>query len=607
MDDQGDGLRQRVEAILPYVISPAQYTGGEVNSIRKDPEAVEVSFCLAFPDTYALGMSHLGLKILYDILNRAEGVAAERVYCPWPDMAAKMREAGVPLYSLESFRPVREFDVLGFSLQYELTFTNVLMMLELAGIPASSARRGEGDPLVIAGGCGAFNPEPLAEFVDAFVLGDGEDAVVEIAGLVRCTRGMPRAERLLALAREVEGVYVPRFYEVSYAGNGTVAAITPAAEGVPEHVTRRVVRDLDAAPYPTAPVVPFVETVHDRYAVEIMRGCAHACRFCQASVNYRPRRERTVERIAGLVREGIRRTGYDEVGLASLSTGDYSRLAELTGRLTAELAPQGVSLSLPSLHVDALLRDVPRKVAGVRRGGLTIAPECASDRMRRSINKPMKNDDLYAAVGAAYEAGWETVKLYFMIGLPGETDEEARRIADMANEVCFLRKRTGKGPAKVNLSVASFVPKPHTPFQWEAMASREELARRRQIVASGLRSRRIRASFHDVEVSVLECVFSRGDRRLGRALAEARARGCAFDAWTEQFKPEAWREAFAASGLDEEFYTRARGTDETLPWSHIDGGASAEQLARERDRAREALREEMAPQERQEEASERQP
>jgi len=586
----------RIDAILPHVQTPGQYTGAEVNFVRKPAEEADVSFCLAFPDTYALGMSHIGLKILYEVLNRGEGVAAERVYAPWVDMAERMRAGDIPLYSLESFRPVREFDVLGFSLQYELTFTNVLAMLELAGIPVVASERSDSDPLVIAGGPGAFNPEPLADFIDAFVIGDGEEAVLEIAEFVRRTKGTPRAERLRELARSVEGVYVPSLYSVRYNPDNTVAGVEPVGEGVPERVKRRVVRDLDAAAYPTKPVVPYVETVHDRYAVEVMRGCVNRCRFCHAGVNYRPRRTRSMDTIVGLATEGVKATGYDEVGLLSLSTSDYPNFGELVKRLSAELNPQGVSLSVPSLRVDSLLKDIPANVKGVRRSGLTVAPECASDRLRRAIAKPIVNADLYAGMRAAYEAGWETVKLYFMIGLPGEAEADVRGIAEMANEVCYLRKRVKKSPAKVNLSVATFVPKAHTPFQWEAMATRDEVLAHRKVIRDGLRSRRIRASFHDLDMSMLEGVFSRGDRRLGKALLEARKRGCCFDAWSEGLKTGSWAEAFGAAGLDPEWYShRKRGDDEILPWGHIDGGATTDALARERDRAREALAEETEP------------
>jgi radical SAM family uncharacterized protein len=581
-------LRSRVEALLPFVRTPGQYVGREVNAVVKDPGATAVSFCLAFPETYELGMSHVGLKILYEALNRRDDVRAERCFAPWVDMAQAMRERGVPLWSLESFTPVREFDCVGFSLQYELLYTNVLAMLELAGIPVLSADRGDDDPVVIAGGPGAYNPEPTADFFDAFVIGDGEDAVVDIADVLARTKGALRIDRLAALAA-VEGVYVPRFYEVSYHDDGRVASVTPNRDGVPERVSRRVVRDLDAAPYPVAPPVPFVETVHDRYAIEIMRGCVNACRFCQASVNYRPRRERSLERILELAKEGVKRTGFDEVGLLSLSSADYSSFGELAARLSAELGENGVSLSLPSLRIDSLLRDVPKAVRGPRKSGMTIAPECASDRLRAVIAKPLQNADLYAAVKSAYEEGWETVKLYFMVGLPGETDEDVRGIAEMANEVCHMRKRMGKSPAKVNLSISTFVPKAHTPFQWEAMTSRDEVLRRQDIVKKGLRGSRIKASFHDIETTMIEGVFSRGDRRLSKALLEARARGCVFDAWSEHFKPDVWREAFGVAGIDPDAYAaRQRADDEVLPWSHIDGGATVAHLAKSRDAARAA-------------------
>ena len=584
-------LRSRVEEILPFVRTPGQYVGRELNAIVKDPASTTVSFCLAFPETYELGMSHVGLKILYEVLNRRDDVRAERCFAPWVDMAAQMREKDVPLWSLETYTPVRAFDCVGFSLQYELLYSNVLAMLELARIPVSSADRTDDDPIVIAGGPGAYNPEPTAEFFDAFVIGDGEEAVLDIADVLAESRGAPRADRLLRLA-SVGGVYVPRFYDVSYGDGGRVASVRPNRDGVPERVEKRVVRDLDSAPYPVAPVVPFVETVHDRYAIEIMRGCVNACRFCQATVNYRPRRERSLEKIIELAREGVKRTGFDEVGLLSLSSADYSRFGELARRLSDELGEGGVSLSLPSLRIDSLLKDVPRAVRGPRRSGMTIAPECASDRLRAVIAKPILNADLYATVKAAYEEGWETVKLYFMIGLPGETDEDVRGIAEMANEVCYLRKRLGKSPAKVNLSVSTFVPKAHTPFQWEAMASREEIARRQEIVKKGLRGGRIKASFHDVETTMLEGAFSRGDRRLAKVLRGARARGCVFDAWSEHLKPEVWREAFAAVGIDADAYAaRARDDDEVLPWSHIDGGATPAYLAKQRDAARAAVAE----------------
>lgn len=592
VDNTMEDIRSRIEAILPHVRTPGQYIGGEINSIRKDLSSVAVKVCLVFPEVYSVGMSHIGLKILYEVLNRRPDIAAERAFAPWVDLARFLKERNIPLYSLENFCPLREFDIIGFSLQYELLYTNVLMILELAGLPVRSSERRDADPLVIAGGPGAFSPEPLADFIDAFVLGDGEDVIIELADFVKATKGMPRPQRLLEMARSIKGVYVPSLYEVAYNSDGTVARIRPLHEGVPERIERRIVHDLDASIYPTAPVVPFVETIHDRYAVEIMRGCTNKCRFCQAGVNYRPRRERSVEKILELAREGIRNTGYDELALASLSTSDYSRFSELMRRLNEEFTPMGVSLSVPSLRADSLLKDVPPSVNEVRKSGLTIAPECASDRLRRAIAKPIKNADLYAGVKAAYDEGWETVKLYFMIGLPGETDSDVQAIAEMANEVCFLRKRSGRAPAKVNVSVSTFVPKAHTPFQWEVLIPREEILRRQALIKKGLKSARIKVSFHDPDVSELEAVFSRGDRRLGKVLLEARARGCAFDAWTEQFKASAWREAFAASGLDPDFYARRiRSTDELLPWAHLDGGASQDFLLRELKNARAALAE----------------
>lgn len=586
-------LRTELARILPHVRTPAQYIGREIGAVRKDPSEVEVSFCLAFPDTYSVGMSHVGLRILYEVINREEGLAAERLFAPWPDMGRMLRERKLPLCSLESTRPAGDFDVLGFSLQYELTYTNVLYMLELAGIPLLAAerarleKRGQRTPLVIGGGPCAYNPEPVAEFFDAFVIGDGEEAVLEIAAFLKEAR-RARADRgsILRGLAGIEGLYVPSLYEAVHGPDGILDELAPIAPEAPARVQRRVVRDLDSAPFPTAPVVPYVETVHDRYTIEIMRGCVHRCRFCQAGVNYRPRRERSVDKILQLARDGVRNTGYDEVGLASLSTGDYSRFRELLGRMVDEFEPKGVSLSVPSLRVDKLLREVPRAVSAVRRSGLTFAPECATERLRRVVNKPIENSDLMEAAKSAFEAGWEAVKLYFMIGLPGERDEDVRGIAAMAGDICFMRRRMGKREAKVNLSVASFVPRPHTPFQWEAMVVPEELRRRQGLVRSGLGSRRIRARFHDVESSVLEAALARGDRRLSRAVLEAYRRGCVFDAWGEWFRPEAWREAFGTCRLDPSFYAhRERGEDELLPWAHIEGGAQGEALLRERKKA----------------------
>lgn len=577
-------------AALARVAKPARYTGREWNSVRKDHREVDATFALAFPDVYEVGMSHLGLKILHHILSRRPDTAAERVYAPWPDMEAELRAAAIPLHTLESFRPVRDFDVVGFTLQYELSYTNILNMLDLAGIPLLAAERGEGDPVVIAGGPCAFNAEPLADFIDFFVLGESEEAVDDVADAVVAWKraGRPGGRRgLLERAAAIAGVYVPAFYEASYNADGTLAAVTPNSEAAAPVVTKRVVKDLEQAPYPTRPVVPYLEIVHDRIMLELFRGCTRGCRFCQAGVLYRPVRERRPETLVRLAQELVDSTGYNEISLTSLSSADYSCLKDTVGLLIDRFKDQGVSVSLPSLRIDSFSIELAQEVQKVRKSGLTFAPEAGTQRLRDVINKGVSEQDLEEAVGAAFRAGWSGVKLYFMIGLPTETDEDIRGIAALTHKVSDIyRAVKGKRGAKVSVSVSSFVPKPHTPFQWYGQDGMAELERKQQLLKSLFRDRSISLSWHDAKVSYLEAVFARGDRRLGPVVTAAWRRGAKFDGWSEYFKFDIWREAFAETGVDPDFYARReRPADETLPWDHLSAGVDKAFLRREYEQA----------------------
>ncbi len=563
----------KILSLLPRVSVPGRYIGGEWNSVVKDPGGLEFRTALCFPDVYEVGMSHLGLIILYHRLNEDVWHGAERCFAPWPDMARELEGKGIPLFSLETRTPLRSFDLVGFSLQHELLYTNVLYMLELAGIPLSSRDRSESDPIVAAGGCGALAPEPLAPAIDLFLPGDGEEALPAAAALLRDLKreGVPRRDKLLAAARAFPSAYVPAFYEQRPSPAGK--ALVPVEEGVPMPVVPAVVADLNSAYFPRAPVLPGVRAVHDRIAIEIMRGCARGCRFCQAGAVKKPVRRRSREKIAALAEEIYANTGCDEIGLLSLSSSDYPGIETLMIDLNERFRPRNVGLSLPSLHVDHRLKHLPELAGIVRKSGLTLAPETATDSLRKRINKRITNDDLIAGVEKAFEQGWRTVKLYFMIGLPGETEEDVREIGYLTRKISGLRGRTRGSAARVNVSISTFIPKPHTPFERATQASPEEVREKRGILFGMKLPRKIRLKFHDMRMSFVEGLLARGSRRLFDALLEARKRGCAFDAWTEMIDIDKWNDALAAAGIDPgtELY-RERPAEEPLPWRHVAGG-----------------------------------
>ena len=571
--------------VLPRVQLPGQYIGGELNAVVKDPTTVRGRLCLAFPDAYTIGMSHHGLQVLYALMNARDDWACERVFTPMPDMERLLREQAIPLCSLETHTPLEQFDVLGFSLQYELGATNLLTMLDLGGIPRHADRRTTAHPLVIAGGPSVANPEPLAPFIDLFVVGDGEESLPAVCDRWIAARegGGTRLEKLAALAASLPYVYVPQLYRTAGDGTGAVEPLRPEARAVVEPA---VVDDLDAVPLPTRPVVPVVECVQDRITIEIMRGCPARCRFCQSNPLKRPLRWRGVETIVRAAVETYRNTGYNVVSLLSLSTSDYPHFDELLARLSAEFLPRGVSISLPSLRVNEQWRTVAERLGTYRHSGLTLAPEAARDSLRRRIGKQLANADVLEGCRGAFAAGFHRVKLYFMCGLPGETEADLDAIADLAEEIARLGKQVrGRWPTVV-ANVSNFVPKPQTPFQWNAMEPAEYFAAAHDRLRRRLRLRAVQLRCHDVRTSLLEAVLARGDRRVGRAVELAYERGARLDAWTDHFQPELWDEALREAGIDlEHVLHRPRPVDARLPWDHIAIRQGRRHLEREHARA----------------------
>ncbi|SCY15471.1 TIGR03960 family B12-binding radical SAM protein [Alkaliphilus peptidifermentans] len=585
--------RLDIHDILFRVEKPARYLGNELNSYHKNIDTETIRFGFCFPDIYEIGMSHLGMQILYHLLNKEDNIFCERVFSPAIDMEEEMRKNKIPLFGLESRQPIKHFDFLGFTLQYELSYTNILNMLNLAGIPLFASERGEEDPLIMVGGPCAYNPEPLADFVDIVILGEAEEVTLEVIKdyeNMKKKDDFKRSDFLLKIA-PIQGVYIPSLYNVEYHQEGPIKAVSPVNNSVPEKITKRIIENLDEVFYPEEIIVPYINTVHDRIMLEVFRGCTRGCRFCQAGMIYRPVREKGFDRLKDLTEKLLANTGYEEISLASLSTSDYSKLDKLVRHLIDEYEKDKVGISLPSLRLDNFTFELIQEIQKIRKTGLTFAPEAGSQRLRDVINKGLTEDDLTNAVEKAFSLGWSSVKLYFMIGLPTESFEDLDGIRDLALKVVDSyyhteKEKRGKG-LNVTVSASTFVPKPFTPFQWEPLDTLEAIYEKQKFLVDGLRSKKITFNYHDAKTSFLEAVFARGDRRLSKVLARGLEVGCKFDGWMEHFDFDRWMKVFDECEIDPAFYAnRRRSYDEILPWDHIDVGVSKDFLVRENEKAK---------------------
>jgi radical SAM family uncharacterized protein len=578
-----------LERILPKVQKPARYTGGEFNQIVKNKEEIDTRIAFCFPDTYEIGMSNLGMRILYGVFNNMPGVWCERVFAPWGDMEEEMRKTGLPLFALESGERIKDFDIIAFTIGYEMAYTNVLNMLDLAGLPVKREERNEDMPLIVAGGTCSYNPEPMADFIDLFFVGEGEELDKQLVELYRqCKKsGICRSE-FLRRAADIDGIYVPSLYNVSYKSDGTIEKIQ-TIDGTKETVTKRIIQDMDNAYFPEKIIVPSTEIVHDRVVLELFRGCIRGCRFCQAGYVYRPVRKRSHEKLVAKGINALANSGYEEITLSSLSTSDYKGLRPLCDGLLDWCEPRNVSLSLPSLRADNFSMELMERVQKVRKTGLTFAPEAGSQRLRDTINKNVTEEDLLNSCRIAFQGGWNTLKLYFMLGLPTETDEDIKAIADLAGKVVYTWKQYASNKSRgvrITVSTSCFVPKPHTPFQWEAQVSMDEYERRVELLRSVMRTRAITYNWHAPDTSFIEAVLSRGDRRIGRVIEEVWKNGGKLDSWNEYFSFERWVDAFDTCGIDPKFYAcRERSEDEIMPWEMISVGVNKSYLLNERKRA----------------------